>query len=321
MTGADVINDLVSVIITTKNEENNIEMCLKSVNCQSYKNIEIIVVDNQSADKTKEIAAKFTDLIYNKGPERSAQRNFGVSVSGGEYVIYIDADMILAPFVIESCVAEFKSDTLLVGLYIPEIILGRGLFCRTRRFERSFYNATPIDAVRFVKKDIFIKANGFDERFSGPEDWDFNRKVSNLGKLKLLGSYKVSSCEKEENEEENIFSKEIVNFLISNGINSKDLYNKYNNVIFHNETSITLSKYFSKKSYYMKGFDIYINKWGKNDIIIKKQFGLLYRYLLVFIEGSKWKKLLRHPLLTVYMYFLKGAVGFVYVKHKMFKIS
>ncbi|MCL4546716.1 MAG: hypothetical protein M1576_03115, partial [Deltaproteobacteria bacterium] len=108
-----------------------------------------------------------------------------------------------------------------------------------------------------MKKDIFIKANGFDESFSGPEDWDFNRKVSNLGKLKLLGSYKVLSDKKEGNEEESVFSKEIATFLISNGINSKDLYNKYNNVIFHNETNLTLSKYFSKKFYYMKGFNIY----------------------------------------------------------------
>ncbi|RZD16865.1 MAG: glycosyltransferase [Candidatus Acididesulfobacter guangdongensis] len=311
---------LVSVIITTKNEEKNIEMCLKSIKFQSYNNIEIIVVDNQSSDKTKEIAAKFTDLIYDKGPERSAQRNYGVSVSHGEYILYLDSDMILAPFVIESCVDEFKKSSSVVGLYIPEIIMGNGLFCKTRRFERSFYNATPIDAIRFVKNDIFIKADGFDESFSGPEDWDFNRKVSKLGELKLLGGYKVLSEEKGVKEwKKNGFSKEIITFLISNGIKSNDLNNKYNNVIFHNETNITLSKYFGKKNYYMKGFDIYINKWGKNDIIVKKQFGLYYRYIGVFIENGKWRKLVRHPLLTVSVYFLKGAVGVVYVWHKLYK--
>ncbi|MHB1679015.1 MAG: glycosyltransferase family 2 protein [bacterium] len=82
-----MVNPLVSVIITTKNEEKNIGMCLKSIKSQSYQNIEIIVVDNQSSDKTKEIAAKFTNLIYDKGPERSAQRNYGVSVSRGEYIV------------------------------------------------------------------------------------------------------------------------------------------------------------------------------------------------------------------------------------------
>ena len=46
----------MSVIVTTKNEEKNIENCLQSINNQTYKNIELIVVDNFSDDKTVEIA-------------------------------------------------------------------------------------------------------------------------------------------------------------------------------------------------------------------------------------------------------------------------
>jgi len=49
-------NPLVSVIITTRNSERTIDKCLSSIKQQTYKNIEIIVVDNNSADKTKEIA-------------------------------------------------------------------------------------------------------------------------------------------------------------------------------------------------------------------------------------------------------------------------
>ena len=74
---------LVSIIVTTKNEEKNIENCLKSVKNQNYpqNKIEIIVVDNNSIDKTKQIALRYTDKVYNFGPERSAQRNFGVEKS------------------------------------------------------------------------------------------------------------------------------------------------------------------------------------------------------------------------------------------------
>jgi glycosyltransferase involved in cell wall biosynthesis len=46
-------NPLVSVVITTKNEEKNIENCLRSINVQGYNNIEIIVVDNNSDDPFK----------------------------------------------------------------------------------------------------------------------------------------------------------------------------------------------------------------------------------------------------------------------------
>lgn len=70
----------VSVIVTTKNEEGHITNCLKNIKAQTYPQdkIEIIVVDNNSSDKTKEIAKEYTDKVYNCGPERSAQRNFGV---------------------------------------------------------------------------------------------------------------------------------------------------------------------------------------------------------------------------------------------------
>lgn len=83
----------VSVIITTKNEEKNIASCLESIKNQTYpqEKIEIIVVDNDSIDKTKEIALKYTDKVYNFGPERSAQRNFGVRQAKGKYILYLDS--------------------------------------------------------------------------------------------------------------------------------------------------------------------------------------------------------------------------------------
>lgn len=153
---------LISIIITTKNEARNIENCIKSILGQSYKDLEIIVVDNNSTDRTKEIAKKYTDKVYDKGPERSAQRNFGVAQSGGEYFLYLDADMILSPDVVKECVERLESYKLklqlnkldnpsaitrrsnnkttpsssstlkldnfqldnLVALYIPEIIMG-----------------------------------------------------------------------------------------------------------------------------------------------------------------------------------------------------
>jgi len=60
------MQDLVSVIITTKNEEKNIENCLKSIKLQTYQNIEIIVVDNNSSDQTKELSQKYTDKVLDK---------------------------------------------------------------------------------------------------------------------------------------------------------------------------------------------------------------------------------------------------------------
>ena len=95
---------MVSVVVTTKNEEKNIENCLQSIKNQTFKNIELIVVDNFSEDKTVELAEKYDAKVYFKGNERSAQRNYGAKVAHGKYLIYLDADMILSPTVIEECV-------------------------------------------------------------------------------------------------------------------------------------------------------------------------------------------------------------------------
>ena len=142
---------LVSIIITTKNEEKNIENCLLSITEQTYPYLEVIVVDNHSSDRTREIALKFTNKFFLKGPERSAQRNYGmIKVAKGKYVMFLDADMILGPKAVETCVSMVESKKW-VALHIPECVLGKNYFSRVRRFERSFYNGTVIDGARFFK--------------------------------------------------------------------------------------------------------------------------------------------------------------------------
>ena len=64
-------------------------------------------------------------------------------------------------------------------------------------------------------------------------------------------------------------------------------------------------------------FDKYIEKWGKEDPIIKKQFGLWYRFFGVFMENGKWKKLIKNPFSTLGIYFLRFMVGLNYLKSKI----
>lgn len=178
----------VSVIVTTKNETRHIANCLESIQNQTpgdYE-LEIIVVDNASTDNTKEIARRYTPNVFNQGPERSAQRNYGVMQAKGDYILYLDADMILDQDVIRSCVQTISSDPALVALYITEIVMGTGYFSRVRRFERRFYDATPIDGVRFIRRANFLAVGGFDETFSGPEDWDLDNKLLCLGCFGLV---------------------------------------------------------------------------------------------------------------------------------------
>jgi len=287
-------NPLVSVVITTKNEEKNIENCLVSIKEQTYQNLEIIVVDNNSSDKTKELSLQYTEKVYDKGPERSAQRNYGmIDKSNGKYVMFVDADMIFAPYLIDSCVDHMQNSSD-IALHLPEIILGTNYFSKVRRFERSFYDGTVIDGARFFNKESFKEVGGFDESMSGPEDWDIDKKIKQIGNIGII----------------KLISNDLADWKLKDFISKRGVTpTKYANGIFHNEANFILGDYLNKKGYYAKSFDTYINKWGKNDLDIKKQFGLWYRYFGVFLENGKFIKLLVHPFLTMGVYYLRFLVG------------
>lgn len=85
---------MISAIVLTKNEEQNIARCLDSlVWCD-----EIIVVDDKSSDKTIEIAKKYKTSIYshNLNNDFSAQRNFGLSKAKNEWVLFVDSDEVVS---------------------------------------------------------------------------------------------------------------------------------------------------------------------------------------------------------------------------------
>ena len=266
------VDPLVSVIVTTKNEERNISACLESVVQQTTPPLEIIVVDNYSEDKTSEIAQEYGAKVFQKGPERSAQRNYGVEKAQGRYILYLDADMRLSPKVIEECVDYCEADNQICGIYIPELIVGKGFWIKVRRFERSFYDGTVIDAVRFVPKTAFKHVKGFDLKFTGPEDWDFDKKIRRMGKTIVADAN-----------------------------------------LEHDEGDFNLHYYLGKKNYYSKGLKKYTDKWGGNDPDVLKQLSPWYRFIVVFVEQGKFVKLLRHPILTISMYYLRTRVGINYL--------
>ena len=80
----------ISAVVITKNEESSIERCLKSVLfCQ-----EIIIIDDNSTDKTIELAKKYKATVYTKTMNNNFadQRNFGITKANGEWILFIDAD-------------------------------------------------------------------------------------------------------------------------------------------------------------------------------------------------------------------------------------
>lgn len=297
---------LVSVVITTRNEAAHIGNCLESIKRQSYCPIEIIVVDNESTDDTIEIASRYTEHIFRKGPERSAQRNFGMlEKAKGAYILFLDADMILARTLIEHAVNRSAKEDI-TAFYIPEVILGSSFLSQVRRFERSFYDGTPIDCVRFITKAALHEVGGFDLSMTGPEDWDFDKRVRARYTAAILGSYSFAEIHSLLSDDTELGTE-----LVAKLQSSTD-----SPVIFHNERAFNLKSYLEKKRYYAGSFDTYRAKWPSNDPDIKKQFGFFYRFIGVFVEEGRIGRLLRHPLLALGMYYLRFRVGSQYLSAK-----
>jgi glycosyltransferase involved in cell wall biosynthesis len=185
---------LVSVIIPAFNESKVIERNLKSLIRQTYKDIEIIVVDDSSKDNTPVLAKKYTKNVFiRKHAERSVQRNFGASKARGKYLLFLDADMELLPNVVEECVKMATNNKKIGAIAIPEKSVATTYWEKVKAFERSFYDhegGDLTDAARFFKADAFRKVGGYDEKITGPEDWDLPDRVVPSGyKIGRINSF------------------------------------------------------------------------------------------------------------------------------------
>ena len=104
---------LISVIVLTKDSSQTLGSCLKSVRNQSYSNIELIVVDSQSADDTVNIAQKYAAKIVNTDWKLLGARYLGFDNSNGDYILYLDSDQLLYNDTIERSVASIGSYDML----------------------------------------------------------------------------------------------------------------------------------------------------------------------------------------------------------------
>jgi glycosyltransferase involved in cell wall biosynthesis len=175
---------LVSVIVPTKNSAVTLEACLKSIKEQTYYPIELIVVDNHSSDATREIARQFTDKVFVKGPERSAQRNYGAASASGRYLLMVDSDMELDRKAVKACSDEVLGDPAVKGVIIPEESFGIGFWSQCKQLERSFYAGVPwIEAARFFRRVAFDTVGGYDETLVSGEDWDLSKRIEEIGRI------------------------------------------------------------------------------------------------------------------------------------------
>lgn len=170
---------LVSVIVPTKNNEKALRKCLLSIKQQSYPNVEIIVIDAYSTDHTRNLAEGLSAQVIQLQGERAKAKNYGVQRANGEYVFFVDSDMIVQPDVVKECVDVCVEGA--IGVIIPEASIGNGFWVRIRDFERSLYQGTRIESARFFVRKNVLEVGGFDEDIVMYEESTLPQKLEFCG--------------------------------------------------------------------------------------------------------------------------------------------
>lgn len=159
----------VSIVIPMYNNEKYVEKCMESVLRQTYRDIEIIVVDDGSTDLSGKILDLFSQadervrVFHQENAGVAAARNRGIDVATGEYLTFIDGDdyvgaTYIADFV--KCAKQKQADMVVCG------------FCMTDTDGNVIQKVIPTDYVRGVKEEWLFRISAVCSHFYRKQLWD-----------------------------------------------------------------------------------------------------------------------------------------------------
>jgi glycosyltransferase involved in cell wall biosynthesis len=184
----------ISLVIPTYNEEKGIKKFLKQFRHQtlSKNDFEIIVVDGDSTDKTREIAERYADkVIIQKSKGVGGARNDGVEIAKADIVATTDADVIVAPFWLEKIVDHFEKDKEMIFLFGSNYPITKNKVIRffaglkrmlnqiLAKFNITYLAEGPNSAFR---KKSFLEAGGYVD-MPIMDDTEITSRMRKLGKI------------------------------------------------------------------------------------------------------------------------------------------
>lgn len=205
---AENFNPLVSVVIPTYNHAAFLRTALQSVVDQTYKNLEILIVNNNSTDETEAIVLSFNKKnislfnFHNNGIIAAA-RNHGIQHATGEFIAFLDSDDIWYPTKIEDCIhaLETGADIACHGEFWVmhngnrrEVMYGPA---KNATYKKLLHRGNCIStSTVVVRKSILQEVKGFSERkdFVTTEDYDCWMRIAQATRRfvfvrKILGEY------------------------------------------------------------------------------------------------------------------------------------
>jgi len=189
---------LVSIIIPSYNVASYVKCAVDSALAQTYKNCEVIVVDDGSTDNTRQILSPYINAgkikyIYQKNKGLAGARNTGIKNSSGEYIALLDADDLFLPEKIAEQVRTLE-ENMDFGVCYSDLIhfsdpqnfcFAKPKRASSRKFYHHRYKYPSGDVFRpllhrqfinpltvMARREVFEKYGYFNENLRRSEDWD-----------------------------------------------------------------------------------------------------------------------------------------------------
>ncbi len=184
----------LSVIVPTYNEAAFIHKMLVSLKKQTFRNFEIIVKDGGSSDRTVEIAKKHADkIISSQDISVSDARNQGAEFANGNVLVFVDADTLLPPNMLQRIVDLMENENI-VGGSCRKIPGNKNVL---DRLVYEFVNISTHLSVylhvggahgncMFIRQNIFKRTGGFNPKIRIAEEQELVRKAMKFGKFVFI---------------------------------------------------------------------------------------------------------------------------------------
>jgi glycosyltransferase involved in cell wall biosynthesis len=198
------LNYLVSVVIPLYNKESYIIQTLRSVMNQSYTNLECVIIDDGSTDKSFTLVSKFIEesklpwtLISQPNSGQTRARNHGIYQARGEYIAFLDSDDLWPTNKIELQVDALEKNPDSVLVLSTYAIFGEGnsnqRVVRHRKCKKMNANwlnmrgfGGGLESLGLVRKSTLDQIGLFDESLSTSSGLDLSLRLERVGKILLL---------------------------------------------------------------------------------------------------------------------------------------
>ncbi len=179
---------MISIIIPAYNSATTLPRCLDSVLAQTWRDLEILVVDDGSTDSTRQILSQYgppVRYLYQENQERSAARNAGMRHATGDFIAFLDADDTWLPHKLARQMQAFQDDPQLDLVYAQAYLMDENgtrlgitgsyppledhetFYCRLL-LGNLIPSPTPV-----VRRSRCNAVEGFDPALRQGEDWDY----------------------------------------------------------------------------------------------------------------------------------------------------